>query len=278
MTNFGTISGHSFLGVYSAGGAVTNRAGALIAGGESGVVVREGAATVTNFGSISGQKTVGIVLDDGGVITNGANAKISGGKGGVSVISGDANHRHPGDEFRHDFEPWLVRRGLLSFPAGSAEITNKAGALIAGGKHGVDLAAGTVTNLGRIEGSQDGAYLGYGGGLITNGGPGSTSATISGGKTGVVIDGRTSSTVKNFGTIIGAGGTAVQFTHLNGRLVVEPGAKFLGASGKPGMVDGGGGTIELAAKSSGALLLGAQFINFSTVVVDSGASWGSMSG
>jgi hypothetical protein len=110
------------------------------------------------------------------------------------------------------------------------------------------------------------------GGVVSNRGTGGARATISGGTTGVVFALNTG-TVKNFGTIIGAGGTAVQFFG-HGEVIVGPGAKFLGAAGKAGVVDGGrGSTLELAARSSGTLPLGTQFVHFSTVTVDSGANW-----
>jgi hypothetical protein len=77
-------------------------------------------------------------------------------------------------------------------------------------------------------------------------------------------------TLINAGTISG-GGTAVAFSSGTDRLILYPGAKFTGT------VAGGGAnsTIELAKGSVAGTLnaLGTTFINFGTVVVDTGATW-----
>jgi len=81
-------------------------------------------------------------------------------------------------------------------------------------------------------------------------------------------------TVVNAGTIEtngGAGGTALTFGGGTTRLVIDPGAVFVGN------VNGGAGasTLELAAGGAGVLTgLGtAKFSNFGAVVVDQGAAW-----
>jgi hypothetical protein len=76
-------------------------------------------------------------------------------------------------------------------------------------------------------------------------------------------------TVRNAGTI--SGGTAVQFGGGDDRLIVQPGAVFVGT------VDGAGGTdvLELAAGTGNTTLsgLGTNFVNFETVVFDAHAGW-----
>jgi len=78
-------------------------------------------------------------------------------------------------------------------------------------------------------------------------------------------------TVTNAGTIIGTDGTAVQFGGGDDRMVVDPGAVFIGT------VDGGGGSnvLELAAGTGDRTLsgLGTSFANFETVVFDANANW-----
>jgi hypothetical protein len=75
--------------------------------------------------------------------------------------------------------------------------------------------------------------------------------------------------VENPGTIIGDGGTAVQFGGGDDRPIVDPGAVFVGA------VDGAGGNdvLELAAGTGNTTLsgLGTSFVNFETVVFDANA-------
>ena len=75
----------------------------------------------------------------------------------------------------------------------------------------------------------------------------------------------------NAGTIAGnSGPDAVLFAGGNDRLIVDPGAVFLGN------VDGGAGSnvLEMAPGGSGVLYgLGSSFINFATVTVDAGANW-----
>jgi len=78
-------------------------------------------------------------------------------------------------------------------------------------------------------------------------------------------------TVTNAGTINGGGTTAVTFGSGTDRLILDPGATFLGT------VAGGGAntTLELAQGLGAGTLnaLGTSFTNFGTVIVDPGATW-----
>jgi hypothetical protein len=109
------------------------------------------------------------------------------------------------------------------------------------------VAAATVVNAGTIGGIQQGIYLEHGG-SVTN----QSTGTISGGAYAVKFSG---------------GAT--------GRLVIDPGATFVGT------VTGGnavGGpfvtTLELASAGSAGTLssLGAKYIDFAQVTIDVGAS------
>jgi hypothetical protein len=77
-------------------------------------------------------------------------------------------------------------------------------------------------------------------------------------------------TVTNAGAIAG-GSYAVNFANSpTNRLVIDPGATFTGG------VNGGGGTLELAAGTGASAVAGIDsgvFNNFQALVIDSGASW-----
>ncbi len=239
LTNFGTITGVSLSGGTVTNGSAGTRSALIASKTDDGVFVGGTTAAVTNFGTIAGRRGVALEPTGASTVRN------------FGTISGHGND------------------GVFF---GSGSVLNGADAVISGTGTSVDIGVGTVTNLGRIAAAGDGIRSG-GGGLVTNGGPGAADATIAGGGTGVVMYGA-HATLKNFGTISGAGGTAARLDVEYGRVIVEAGAKFLGAAGKPGLVLGNNnGTLELAAKSSGALLLGTQFVGFSAVIVDSGADW-----
>ncbi|MGH7062288.1 MAG: M10 family metallopeptidase C-terminal domain-containing protein, partial [Stellaceae bacterium] len=134
--------------------------------------------------------------------------------------------------------------------------------LLATGGVRIANAIGRVTNFGMIEGGEQGVVLDRGG-TVVNGGSGASRALIEGLRFAVDAVGGPG-TVINFGTIEGG----VELGR-NGRLIVEPGAKFTAGVGAAGKDD----TIELAAKSSGTLRLDTEFVGFDKVVVDRGADW-----
>ncbi len=124
----------------------------------------------------------------------------------------------------------------------------------------------SVTNFGTIVGTgSEGVELAHGG-VVTNGGAGASQALISG-AIGVYV-GAGAATVINFGTIRGEGGVSVRFAAARDRLIDEAGSTFLGA------VQGGGGTLELAAGGAGKISgLGSAVADFGSYVVDPGAAW-----
>jgi hypothetical protein len=163
-------------------------------------------------------------------------------------------------------------------------LTNQAGATIAAtlnvnGAVNADtvyaLTGATILNQGAIYGSRHGIYL-RAGGTVTNASGGS----ITGGLLGVgVYNG--AATIINAGTIAALGtvkpAVGLRAGYAN-RLVVDPGAVFVGGA------DGGNtqgatiaSTLELAAGTTvGSIAYvgyARGFTNFSSVIVDAGASW-----
>jgi hypothetical protein len=137
--------------------------------------------------------------------------------------------------------------------------------LIRGGGSGVYIegGSGNVTNFGTIESLEDtiGSSVAV---LLQAGGSVENFGTISGPR-GIKFSGTLPGTVTNAGTINGA----LQFGDGDDRLIVDPGAVFVGT------VDGAGGNdvLELAAGTGNTTLsgLGTNFVNFETVVFDANA-------
>jgi hypothetical protein len=277
IANQGSISGATGDGiVLGLGGAVTNAASASISGANIGVYVKYRAAgTVTNSGNISASAAggAGVELADGGIVTNYLSGSISGTNFGVFVPGTFGNPgtvANPGTVV-NDGRITSTKYGGVNLGAGGS-VTNATGASIVGGSNGVSFGtvgvAGTVTNSGSISATATGSAgvdLGHGG-SVTN----KSFGFISGTSFGVFVTGG-SGTVTNAGTISGASGTAVSFAGGGNRVVVDPGAVF------SGLVYGGtgGDTLELAPGTGSGTFpgLGAQFIGFTTVTVDAGASW-----
>ena len=159
---------------------------------------------------------------------------------------------------------------------GTGEVSNGAtvttDALIQGAHFGVYDATGSVINYGSIiaNGNTAGAYgveIG-GSGSISNLGATSLIEGYGGARIG------DSGTIVTSGTIAAASdsGDAVKFVGGNARLVVDPGAVFVG-----GIYGGSSGTatMELASGSSAGTItgFGTDITNFTTLQFDSGAQW-----
>jgi hypothetical protein len=252
VTNNGLISASGY-GVFGASSVDNQNLGTII-----GVLGGVNAGTVVNAGTIqvSGDQRAGVLLNANGVVTNQSGGIIVSSSGyGVEAANGT-----------------LVNGGLISGAiygvVRASYVTNQNTGTIIGGRYGLDLTAGSVVNAGSISSTSadsTGIVLSSGG-SVTN----AVGGVISGVGYGVKISGA-AGTVENAGTIAGTS-NAVEFggTLVN-RLIVDPGAVF------DGTVDGGAGstsTLELASGGAGALGgLGSQYLNFSRVVVDSGATW-----
>lgn len=292
------------------GGIVTNSAGAVIDGGQSGILVTNAPGQVINAGMITGTQ-VGIGLIAGGTVSNlGTASLITGSGAGVvfGAASGSGFVYNQGTITSTDrYGVYLgagggtvTNSGMASkissdygvLAIGSVTLTNQ-GTIIGSVHDGVEfIAGGTVTNSGAasyISGARNGVYVRGALGSVTNAGTiignsgagvdlddggtvtNAATGTISG-VTGIVFGGSSASTLINAGTIEGAT-AAVQFGAGNDLLVIDRGAAFFG------IVDGGGGTntLELAAGTLGnagtIVGIGSGFTNFQNVVIDPDASW-----
>jgi hypothetical protein len=228
--------------------AVTNDgtiAGTSPFGNATGVEIFNGAGTLTNSGTITGDVNGdGVVLRAGGTITNSQPGIITGGTDGVdtgtllsATITNEGQITGTGGD------------GVLIGTGGA--ITNSATGVILGATAGVQSsgAATTVTNSGKISGTGSKSV-----GVLFSDSPGK------------IFD----NTLINNGTIIGNGAAAVQFGAGNDVLVLWAGASFTG------LVDGGAGTntLELAAGAAGRLAgLGSSFTHFGPLLIDAGAKW-----
>jgi hypothetical protein len=260
VNNFGTItsSAKSSVSLYL-GGNVTNGAAAdttALITGASGVYIG-GPGTVANFGTITGTAGAGVSMREGGSVTNGSATDKS---ATINVVGSSGTH-----PAIYDLAgvTTIVNFGTISSATSSAIHLDGGGTITNG-----STADKTATIIGTT--GHPGIYTEVGTVTVTNFG------TITGGNDGIAFTNGTVSataTVINAGTISNAGGTAgtaITFGANNDRLVLDPGAKFIGT------VSGGGGVnvMELAAGGAGTTgSIGSEFVNFGSVVVDSGASW-----
>ena len=260
ITNNGSITSTIYGAVkLSNGGSVTNRAGASIKGGSSGVYVQLGPGTITNSGAINAASAggAGAGLSGGGTITNNSGGSISGSAFGVFTTGTLATVDNSGS---------ISGSHGVGLNAGGS-VTNTASASISGQVAGVSSQGGAITlsNAGSISATAGaGADIEFGGSITNLAG-----ATISGTSFGVFLTGG-SGAVTNAGTISG-GSYAVDFAGSGtNRLVVDPGAVFVGA------VTGGGGTstLELAGGTGSIGGVGTgSFNKFQAVVIDAGGTW-----
>jgi hypothetical protein len=286
ITNFGTINASNGVFLESGGTVINggNGSSGLIES-DDGVQISGGTGIVKNMGTIEANFNPGVFLVGGGSVTNLASGS------GPAIIRGTGAEVTSG----------VVVEGGGNVINGAPGVASD---IIVAPRYGVCFygSQGTVTNFGTIEstdpdpsahsnssaGLHAGVFLSKGGALTNastdarieglygvriQGGSGTVTnfGVIEGGRAGVLLNG--GGTLTNAGTIIGNNGTAVLFGGSNNRMVVDPGAVFIGT------VDGGGSagsnTLELAAGAGTGTLagLGTSFVDFGTVVLDAGAIW-----
>jgi hypothetical protein len=261
VTNTGSIASVKYGGVELVkGGSVTNSAGASIKGGSNGVYAGTGASgIVTNSGSINAANAsgAGVDLAGGGSITNNSGGSISGGAFGVFTSGALGTLSNSGS---------ISGSHGVGLEAGG-NVTNAASASISGQAAGIFAQGGaaTLSNAGSISATAGSGADIESGGSITN----LAGATIAGSTFGIFLTGG-SGTVTNAGTISGAT-YAVDFAGSGtNRLVVDPGAVFVGG------VTGGSGTstLELASGTGSIGGVGTgSFNHFQVLAVDAGATW-----
>jgi hypothetical protein len=179
------------------------------------------------------------------------------------------------------FSAWYTDAIAVGVKVGNGSLTNGSetdrAALIKAETFGIWLLTSTATNFGTIESTYAtaanttpaGAFSRGSSGYqnsLTNGSTSDSAALISG---HIGID-ATFSTVVNFGTITGTGGTAISFHGTKLNKLVEEASGVLNGS-----VLGGGGILDLAGDAGAGSLtgLGSTISGFGTVTVDAGASW-----
>ena len=197
------------------------------------------AGSASNFGKIeaTGTNSEGVELTEGGRVVNGSAADtaalISGGRLGV-LIKGAAGAVSNFGTITNSASAHVA----VALTAGGT-VTNgsnaSSAALIAGLGGGVYVSggAGVVTNFGRISGSQ-GVVL-RDGGMVTNGQPGLTVATITGTSSNAVNISGAVGTVINFGTLTTTGSFATV-------ALIDGGSVTNGASAATGALITGSGT------------------------------------
>ncbi len=242
LTNFGTIKATGSLahGVkLTAGGTIANHGLIENASGpnfpfhyqNAAITIQGSAGTVLNSGTIRNTGSYDAIrLDSGGAVTNLKGALISGALNGIQIT-------------------------------GATGVVTNFGVIDGKSAAGVNLyAGGGVTNHGVIIGATDGVYLSDTGTAtqVVN------FATISG-KVGfdVKAESTAGNTLTNAGTIVGTGGTAVQFGAGNNVVIVDHGAVFKGS------VNGGSGTNEVVEAAAGLLDV-KGFSGFETIVLANG--------
>ena len=299
LINNGAIKGTGATGVDMAtGGSVYNAAAGLISG-VVGVIANVGsAATVTNFGTIKGTGGTALqfnsVVDrliaeagshfSGAVKGGGGTLELAGGAGtitglGVSgKLSGAEAMTFSGfGTYAIDAGASWTLTGANTLAASQTLVVSgsliNSGTITPANATGIELlAGGSLINNGAIKGTGATGVDMATGGSVYNAAAGLISGVV-----GVIANAGSAATVTNFGTIKGTGGTALQFNSIADRLIAEAGSTWVGA------VNGGGGTLELAAGSGtitglggAATLSGAEamtFSGFGTYAIDSGASW-----
>ena len=282
VVNQGTMTNATGAAIYlGASGSVTNAAGGVVTGDGDAVRLAGTNASVSNLGQIIGtgvNPSYGVYMRNGGVVTNGqggagtSTAAIQGYYGVAFKLSQTGTVANYGTIIGTGADGFGVglsgNGGLVTNGPGGA-----AGALIQGGRFGVYSGTGSVINEATIiaTGTFSGDY-GIeinGAGSVSNLGP----ASLIEGYGGVRID--VDGTITNAGTIEsnqGTAGVAVAFTGGDSRLIVDPGAVFVGS-----IYGGSGGTatLELASGSSAGILagFGTTMTNFTSLMFDTGAAW-----
>ena len=263
VTGAVTLAGSDLL-ITGAGAVFTG--GIKDNGGNNALEIAKGPYTLTKFDAAGTAQYTSLQIDAGVKVTTDATDIFT----GVAVDNlGTLN------AVAFKITNTLLNSGVINGDVGlasGATLNNLAGGTISGS--GLAAIAGsngpaTVVNAGLIDPGTFGINL-PGGGSVTN----LAGGVIEGATAGVNISGG-AGIVTNAGTISGGGvDSVVLASGFTNRVVVDPGARFIG------VVDGGNktgsgadSTLEFAAGTGGTKLsgLGTAFVNFATLSIDSGA-------
>ena len=246
VTNSGTIVGGN-VGIFAVNTNATVSNSGMISGNASGVEAAQ-IATVTNSGTIAGSIN-GVFAKVANVVNSGTISGRNSGGGGIrALVVNVSNSGTISSSFGFGIDATstanVTNSGTISgrtfgIGANIANVTNSGA--ITGGTVGIGANTANVTNSGAITGGTFGINANTVN--VTN------SGTITGG-TGIIGQG-TASTLVNSGTIIGTGGTAIDFSASNtDTLTFLPGTRIFGA-----MLLGAGDTVNIVAGRDIAWLL-----------------------
>ncbi|WP_158932809.1 Hint domain-containing protein [Acidisphaera sp. S103] len=290
----GSVNG--FYGLFGSGTITVSNAGRIDGNqnvtGAAGIIIGTGSVTNQDSGTINGfWGILGELSSDPTVVNSGYIEGNTAASRGVGVYLQD-----DGSVINDSSGTIIGRTGILAGGA-YASIVNSGSILgnaTLAGASGVSVAVrGSVTN--QSNGTIGGYYGVFGGTIVVNDGliTGNTTApngrgvrftnaslsltnqsqgTISG-YDGILAGSASGVTITNAGTIIGTKDAVIFRSGTASRLIIDPNAVFVGTVTGLNLVNAA--TLELASAASAGTLsqLGTQFVDFSQVLVDEGASW-----
>jgi hypothetical protein len=240
-------------------------------------------STVTNEGTVvalgSGPPAYGVYAKHGGTVTNGTtldHTAFIAGYNGIRFVKGvGASYYGYVTNFGGIEGDSSLSAGVYDGQGGTVSngASNDTTALIQAGRWGVYIFAGSVTNYRTVSSTYAGnagagVYISNGTAEVANLG---SNALIKG-YYGVALG---YGTITNGGTIAsnqGTSGTAIKFAAGADRVIIEPGATFIGTVVVENPLNSG--ATELAGTTAATFTgPGTRFTNFSTVDVDAGANW-----
>lgn len=241
-------------GSNGSGWTITNQAGAVLDGGQTGISIPGAAATVTNAGSIIGRRYQGVYLGAGGAVTNQNGGSITGADEGVFIngASGVVTNQ-TGGSINSGFAGVILERGGV--------LTNQAGASIKGGYLGVGAYGPSlsITNSGSITAGS--GFYGVGIEMIAGGSVTNTSTGVISGSSGGIFAIGGPANITNAGVIKATGGSYFYYLFNSGVVV-----------------DGGGSVTNLQGGTISGGFTGVTAFGGSVTVTNAGAIIGSTSG